>query len=112
MSSTPVRFGIMGTGRITRRLIAEIQTTPQATVTAIGSRSVERAQWQADNFGVPHAVGGYDALIQRDDVDASGIVDLRGVLSRRRCAIPEAPRPGRRLVLGGIAKGHFELISA
>ena len=70
MANPPVRFGIMGTGRITRRLIAEIQTTPQATVTAIGSRSVERAQWQADNFGIPHAVGGYEELIQRDDVDA------------------------------------------
>lgn len=70
MSDQPVRFAIMGTGRITRRLIAEIQTTPQATVTAIGSRSLDRAKWQADNFGIPHPVGGYDELIQRDDVDA------------------------------------------
>lgn len=70
MNSSPVRFAIMGTGRITRRLIADIQSTPGATVTAIASRSAERARWQADNFGIPHAVAGYDGLLNRDDVDA------------------------------------------
>ena len=70
MPNPPVRFAIMGTGRITRRLIAEIQTTPDAVVTAIGSRSSDRAQWQADNFGIPNAIGGYEELLRREDVDA------------------------------------------
>lgn len=70
MTTSPVRFAIMGTGRITRRLIADIQSTPGATVTAIGSRSEERARWQADNFGIPHAISGYQELLTRDDVDA------------------------------------------
>ncbi|SMP69878.1 Predicted dehydrogenase [Neorhodopirellula lusitana] len=69
MSQPDLRFAIMGTGRITRRLIADIQTTPGASVTVIASRSLERAKWQADSFGVPGAVDGYDELLKRDDFD-------------------------------------------
>jgi len=70
MSVAPVRFGVLGTGRITRRLVADLQSTPGASVTAIASRSAERARWQADNHGIPAAVEGYAALLARDDVDA------------------------------------------
>ena len=66
----PLRFGVLGTGRITRRMVAELQSTPGAAVTAIASRTIARARWQADSLGVASAVEGYDALLQRDDVDA------------------------------------------
>ena len=70
MTHSPVRFGVLGTGRITRRIIADLQSTPGATVFAIASRSEERARWHADSHGIPVGVEGYRALLSRDDVDA------------------------------------------
>lgn len=70
MTRSTIRFGVLGTGRITRRLIADLQSTPGVTVSAIASRSSSRARWAADSHGIAAAVEGYDALLTRDDVDA------------------------------------------
>jgi len=66
----PVRFGIIGTGRITRRIVADLQSVDAVAVTAIASRTSDRARWYADSYGIPAAVEGYQALLERDDVDA------------------------------------------
>ncbi|TWT84520.1 1,5-anhydro-D-fructose reductase [Planctomycetes bacterium CA13] len=68
--TSPVRFGVLGTGRITRRLVADLQSTDGVEVTAIASRTAERAKWYADQFGIAAGIAGYDALIKREDVDA------------------------------------------
>lgn len=65
-----MRFGIIGTGRITRRLVADLQSTGDVKVTAIASRDGTRARWYADQYGIHSAVQGYQELLQRDDVDA------------------------------------------
>ncbi len=70
MSMTMTRFGIIGTGRITRRLVADLQSTDGVEVTAIASRSGERAHWYADQYGIGEAVEGYASLLRREDVDA------------------------------------------
>ncbi|MCO8120969.1 Gfo/Idh/MocA family oxidoreductase [Stieleria sp. TO1_6] len=64
------RFGVLGTGRITRRLVADLQSTDSVAVTAIASRSQERADWFASQYGIAAGVEGYAELIGRDDVDA------------------------------------------
>jgi len=64
------RFGVIGTGRITRRLVADLQSTDGVEVTAIASRTSDRARWYADQYGIAAAVEGYQLLLQRDDVDA------------------------------------------
>ncbi len=64
------RFGIIGTGRITRRLVADLQSTDGVEVTAIASRSADRARWFADQHGIAVPVAGYESLLIRDDVDA------------------------------------------
>ena len=69
-SSPPTRFGVIGTGRITRRLVADLQSTDSVAVTAIASRSDQRARWYADQYGIANAVGSYAELLRRDDVDA------------------------------------------
>ena len=56
------RFGVIGTGRITRRLVADLQSTENVEVTAIASRTHERAQWYAGQYGIASAVEGYEAL--------------------------------------------------
>lgn len=60
----------MGTGRITRRLVADLQSTDGVSVTSIASRSQERADWFASQYGIASAVEGYQQLLARDDVDA------------------------------------------
>lgn len=63
------RFGVIGTGRITRRLVADLQSTDGVSVTCIASRTKERADWFASQYGVPNAIEGYAKLLQRDDID-------------------------------------------
>jgi predicted dehydrogenase len=70
VTNTTTRFGIIGTGRITRRLVADLQSTDDVAVTAIASRDRERARWYADQYGVENAVADYESLLSRDDVDA------------------------------------------
>ncbi|TWU56165.1 Gfo/Idh/MocA family protein [Rubripirellula reticaptiva] len=70
MTTSSTRFGVIGTGRITRRLVADLQSTDGAVVTAIASRSRERARWYGDQYGIDAAVEGYAELLKRDDVDA------------------------------------------
>lgn len=70
MNGTVTRFGVMGTGRITRRLVADLQSIESVNVTAIASRSQDRADWFASQYGIPAAVKTYEALLERDDVDA------------------------------------------
>lgn len=70
MSSPVVRFGVLGTGRITRRLVVDLQSTDGAEVTVLASRDLERARWFAEQYGVGQAVCGYQTLLDRDDVDA------------------------------------------
>src|SRR6056297_1193845 len=70
MTRTNTRFGLIGTGRITRRLVADLQSTDGCEVTAIASRSLDRATWCGGQYGVATAVAGYADLLKRDDVDA------------------------------------------
>jgi predicted dehydrogenase len=51
-------------------LVADLQSTDGVTVNAIASRTEDRAKWFADQYGIPAPVTGYQALLQRDDVDA------------------------------------------
>ncbi len=65
-----MRFGIMGTGRITRRLVADLQSTPGVSVTAIASRDLARAKWCGGQYGIATVLEGYDALVASEQVDA------------------------------------------
>jgi len=65
-----MRFGIIGTGRITRRLVVDLQSTPGVTVTALASRDAVRANWTAGQYGIAKALEGYQTLLDSDLVDA------------------------------------------
>lgn len=65
-----IRFGVMGTGRIIRRIVPDMQSVDSVDVTAIASRTNERARWAADTHGVALAIEGYEELLRRDDIDA------------------------------------------
>ena len=66
---TPIRWGILATGNIARKLAHDIDTMEDAVVAAVGSRSQAVANTFAEEFGVPHAYGSYDALIHDPNVE-------------------------------------------
>lgn len=65
-----VRWGLLGTARINRRLIPAMRTAARSTVAAVASRDQARADAYAREWDIPVAVGGYQALLSRDDIDA------------------------------------------
>lgn len=69
-ASTGIRFGVLGTGRITRRMVAELQQAAGVRVAGIASRDASRARWYANQFGIPQAMGDYAALVHSDHIDA------------------------------------------
>ena len=66
----PVRWGLLGTARINRRLIPAMRAAARSAVSAVASRDLARAEAYAREWDIPHAVAGYAALLARDDVDA------------------------------------------
>jgi predicted dehydrogenase len=77
MNESICRWGILGGAGIARKNWRSIRNAGNATLTAVASREQARAEafireCQADvSFpNVPAAVGGYDKLLERDDVDA------------------------------------------
>ncbi|GAB4845214.1 hypothetical protein Ancab_038625 [Ancistrocladus abbreviatus] len=51
--TTPIRFGILSTANIARKLSRAIILAPNATIHAIGSRSVDKARKYAESNGYP-----------------------------------------------------------
>jgi D-xylose 1-dehydrogenase (NADP+, D-xylono-1,5-lactone-forming) len=65
-----VRWGLLGTARINRRLIPAMRAAGRSTVHAVASREGPRAEAYGREWDIPHAVAGYSALLAREDVDA------------------------------------------
>lgn len=66
----PIRWGIVATGKIARRVAGQLRLLENAELTAVSSRSLGRAQAFADEFGVTRA---YDSPA---DLAAAGDVDV------------------------------------
>ncbi|QDT15760.1 Gfo/Idh/MocA family protein [Alienimonas californiensis] len=65
----PLRFGLLGAGRIAGKLAAAMARTPGVTAAAIGSRGAVRAAAFADRHEIPFA-GGYEEVVANPAVDA------------------------------------------
>lgn len=77
MSNKVCRWGILGTAGIARKNWKAIKLSGNAAVTAVASRSEESAQRFIDECSsqvppsqTPTALGSYEELLKRDDVDA------------------------------------------
>jgi predicted dehydrogenase len=66
----PVRWGILGTGGITRALLRGAWRTGAVQVVAVGSRTPDRAAEYAKEHGIGRAHGSYEALLADPDVEA------------------------------------------
>lgn len=66
-----IRWGILSTAKIGReQVIPAIQKTENGTVSAISSRSAQKAKEVADELGIPSVYGSYDALLADPEIDA------------------------------------------
>jgi predicted dehydrogenase len=64
-----IRWGILGTGRIARAFAEDLRLLPDAALTSIGSRRLDRARAFADEFGARRAHEGVEGLAGDDEVD-------------------------------------------
>jgi predicted dehydrogenase len=65
-----VRWGILGTARINRRLVPAFHASSRSRLCAIASRNLARATAQARQYAIPKALQGYQALLDDSSIDA------------------------------------------
>jgi len=65
-----LRWGILGTARINRRLVPAFRTSKRGQLAAVASRDLARATAHAREYGIPRAVEGYRALLDDSSIDA------------------------------------------
>lgn len=63
-------WGILAPGAIARKFAEAVSFLPEATVGAVGSRDLARAEAFAAEYGIPRAYAGYDALVADPGLDA------------------------------------------
>ena len=66
----PVRWGILSTANIAKKVARAINLSSNAELIAIGSRTEERATSWAQNNNVTVAYGSYEDLLSDDTLDA------------------------------------------
>ncbi len=65
-----VRWGLLSTANINRRLIPAIRASARGELVAVASRRQDAAEAYAAQWGIPHAFGDYDAMLASGEVDA------------------------------------------
>ncbi|PIA47905.1 hypothetical protein AQUCO_01400480v1 [Aquilegia coerulea] len=73
MAETPIRIGILGCADIARKVSRAITLSPNTTIHAIGSRSIEKAKRYASDNSYSSTVkiyGSYEQVLDDQDVDA------------------------------------------
>ncbi|MCL5270660.1 MAG: Gfo/Idh/MocA family oxidoreductase [bacterium] len=87
---TPLRWGILGAARIARRALVPAIRAQNGTIAVIGASTAERAESFAREFDIPAAVEGYQAVLERDDVEAVYIQLANGLHFRWALACARA----------------------
>ena len=62
-------WAILGAGKIAGKFAKDLKTCPRARFYGVASRSGEKAQLFAENFGFEKAFGSYEAMLQDPEVD-------------------------------------------
>jgi len=68
-SGKPLRWGILGPGRIAPRLVRAVRASRRGELVAVASRDTDRAAAFAAHHGIRRSLGSYDALLSLPDVD-------------------------------------------
>ena len=69
MATSPVRWGVLGTGGIADTFASDLRLTDSGVVSAVGSRTRESADRFADAFGIERRHASYESLVADPEVD-------------------------------------------
>lgn len=64
-----IRWGILGAGRIARKFAADFKVVTDGEIIAVGSRSKERSNQFANEFGIVNAYSSYEEMLKNDDIN-------------------------------------------
>src|SRR5262245_49547802 len=70
LDAPAIRWGVLAPGGIAHDWAAALHARTSSRVVAVGSRSLERAQAFASEYGVERAHGSYESLVGDDGIDA------------------------------------------
>jgi predicted dehydrogenase len=70
MATSLVKWGILSTADINRKVIPGAHASPKLELTAVASRTQERADAYAAEWEIPRAYGTYEAMLADPDIDA------------------------------------------
>ena len=65
-----IRWGLVSTANINRRLIPAIRESARGELVAVASRSMASAQAYAEQWEIPQAFGSYEAMLASETIDA------------------------------------------
>lgn len=64
-----IKWGVVGPGKIAHQFVNDLKLVNDAVLTAVASRSLERATDFANTYKIPNVFDDYDALFASDSVD-------------------------------------------
>jgi xylose dehydrogenase (NAD/NADP) len=70
MTTSPVKWGIISTADINRKVIPGAHASPKVDLVAVASRDEARAAEYATQWEIPRAYGSYEALLADDEIEA------------------------------------------
>ncbi len=70
MTYEPVKWGIISTAHINRLVIPSAQASPKVDLVGVASRTQERADAYAAEWGIPRAHGSYEELLADPQIEA------------------------------------------
>ncbi|MEM7032749.1 MAG: Gfo/Idh/MocA family oxidoreductase [Chloroflexota bacterium] len=88
-----IRWGIIGPGNIAKRFAGGLAVLDDATLQAVASRSQEKADAFADEFGAPTRYTSYQDLVADDDIDIIYIATVNPFHAEQMLLCLEAGKP-------------------
>jgi predicted dehydrogenase len=70
MSGEPVKWGIVSTADINRKVIPGAKASPKVDLVGVASRTQERADAYAREWEIPRAYGSYEAMLDDPEIEA------------------------------------------
>ncbi len=84
-----IRLGILGTGSIVRRTMADMGNCEKMIVAGIASRDPERAKAAAEKYNIPLAFGSYEEMAKSPDIDLVYIATPNSAHEANACLMME-----------------------
>ncbi len=90
MTRGKIRWGIAATGGIAARFARSMSLVEGSEIVAVASRTEQRASQFAEQFGIAHAYGSYDALAEDTEIDVVYVATPHSCDAAHRIAYLEA----------------------